>query len=272
MTHGLSYDVRVAGESVATIEIPLLEGNGAPKLIEIYPTQDTLPQNLLKFYVHFSDPMQEGHALENTVLLRDGRDTVFSVFLDLNPELWNYDRTILTLWLDPGRIKRDLQPNMLLGVPLEEHTNYRLIVGPAWRSARGEPLAREYVKDFYVTLRDSLSPDLRKWKVMEPRAGTREPLVINFNESLDAVLLWEVIQILGPNGNLIQGEFALEAEESRYIFTPVTLWVSGNYMLQCESKVEDLAGNNLNRPFDRDIVRDSVIATREAYTRQFRAK
>ena len=40
-------------------------------------------------------------------------------FLDLQPELWNAEGTVLTLWLDPGRIKRDLIPNKELGIPLK---------------------------------------------------------------------------------------------------------------------------------------------------------
>ena len=34
-----------------------------------------------------------------------------SIFLELENELWNPEHTQLTLWLDPGRIKRDLIPN-----------------------------------------------------------------------------------------------------------------------------------------------------------------
>ena len=63
--------------------------------------------------------MQEGQALENITVIKNGKDTIPSIFLDLQPELWNKERTILTLWLDPGRIKRDLQPNKKLGLPLE---------------------------------------------------------------------------------------------------------------------------------------------------------
>ena len=81
----------------------------------IYPTQDTVPENLLKIYLQFSKPMREGQALRHIELLKNNRDTLPGVFLDLQPELWNVDRTTLTVWLDPGRIKRDLQPNGPIG-------------------------------------------------------------------------------------------------------------------------------------------------------------
>lgn len=34
-------------------------------------------------------------------------------------------------------------------------------------------------------------------------------------------------------------------------------WATGSYILESESRREDLAGNNLNRPFDRDIQQHS---------------
>jgi hypothetical protein len=268
-TRGLVYDVRISGERVATLLIPPPDRKDTPTLLRVYPTQDTLPQNLLKVYLEFSEPMMEGQALGNVVLLRGGKDTVSSVFLDLKPELWNYDRTLLTLWLDPGRIKRDLQPNKRLGIPLEDATSYSLVIDSAWRDARGGTLGHIFVKDFRVAPRDSLSPDLGMWALVIPRAGTREPLAVNFYESMDAVLLHEAIHITGPDGKLIRGKIILESEETRYEFTPEAAWAKGKYILQCESRLEDLAGNNLNRLFDRDLTRDIQQSSKDIFELKF---
>ena len=77
-----------------------------------------MPENLLKIYLRFSHPMREGQSDKYISLIKNGKDTLPDVFLNLQPELWNEDRTVLTVWLDPGRIKRDLQPNLKLGNPL----------------------------------------------------------------------------------------------------------------------------------------------------------
>ena len=125
-TRGLKYKVYVRNELIDEIaDTDLLIQSTAPEVVAVYPALDTLPENLLKFYIRFSKPMQEGDELQHIHLIKDGRDTMSSVFLDL--ELWNNERTMLTLWLDPGRIKRELQPNKLLGPPLNKGSiiNYR---------------------------------------------------------------------------------------------------------------------------------------------------
>ena len=115
-TRGLHYEIVINGYLISDIEIP--KSTNHPTLLGIYPTQDTLPENLLKFYFVFAQPMVEGNSLEYIKLLSLEEDTLLHTFLNLQPELWNAERTVLTLWLDPGRIKRDLQPNKRLGNPL----------------------------------------------------------------------------------------------------------------------------------------------------------
>src|SRR5688500_13348437 len=115
--------------------------------------------------------MQEGKALEHIALIKNNQDTVDKVFLNLQPELWNKDRTMLTLWLDPGRIKRDLQPNKMMGEPLQLASNYQLVIGQDWRDVDGLSLKQVYHKNFMVAQRDTLSPNPDLWKIQVPKAG-----------------------------------------------------------------------------------------------------
>ncbi len=48
--------------------------------------------------------------------------------LELGEELWNQDMTRLTLFIDPGRIKRGVKPLEELGPSLEEGKDYELII------------------------------------------------------------------------------------------------------------------------------------------------
>ena len=91
--------------------------------------------------------MQEGDELKHIHLIKDGRDTLSSVFLDL--ELWNNERTMLTLWLDPGRIKRELQPNKLLGPPLIKGSHYQLLIDKDWQDAEGILLKEKLGEEFF---------------------------------------------------------------------------------------------------------------------------
>jgi hypothetical protein len=271
-TRGLHYDVRIGGESIARIEIPPASDNVMPDLKAIYPSQDTLPHNLLKVYLEFTQPMREGQSLQYITLLKNGQDTIPSVFLDLQPELWNKERTVLTLWLDPGRIKRDLQPNRRMGAPLEENTPYRIVIAKTWNNVNGAVLSRDYHKDFYVHTRDSLSPDPTRWIIKSPEAGTRNPVQIEFNEPMDFVLLHEAIRIKDGVGNTIDGTIESLKEETILSFRPDVEWAKGSYILESESRLEDLAGNNLNRPFDQDLQQQSKKTQQGKFQNKFQVR
>ncbi|HEX6890105.1 MAG TPA: Ig-like domain-containing protein [Chryseolinea sp.] len=268
-TSGLTYEVSVAGKAIGRIEVPVPVYSDLPALKAIYPSQDTLPENLLKFYFEFSHPMREGQALKHITLIKNGTDTLLGTFLDLQPELWNRDYTLLTLWLDPGRIKRDLQPNQTLGVPLEHATSYTLVVRPGWADTRGAMITENISKNFFVTERDSIRPDLKRWLLKVPEPHTTDPLVIAFTESLDRVLSGEALRIISANGNTINGRIVLKNEEAVLEFTPESPWGSGTYLIECEERLEDLAGNNLNRQFDRDLTKDAEQSTKDVFVRKF---
>jgi len=268
-TSGLTYEVSVAGKTIGKIEIPMPIHTDLPALTAIYPTQDTLPENLLKFYFEFSHPMREGQALKYITLLKNGTDTVWGTFLDLQPELWNKDYTLLTLWLDPGRIKRDLQPNQKLGVPLVHATSYTLIVNSGWADTRAVVIAEDFSKNFFVAARDSIRPDLKRWSLKTPNPNTTDPLIILFNESLDRILSSEAMRILSADGTPVNGQIELKNEEAVLEFTPESSWSKGTYVIECEKRLEDLAGNNLNRLFDRDITKDAEQSMKEIFTRKF---
>jgi hypothetical protein len=252
-SRGLSYEIIFRNKQIGKIKIPLADAKDAPSLIAIYPTQDTLPENLLKLYLQFSRPMREGESQKYIALLNNHNDTLPNIFLDLQPELWNNERTVLTIWLDPGRIKRDLIPNQKMGNPLKKGERYTLTVSANWKDVQGLPLARAFTRQFIVGSRDSISPDPDRWTLDLPSAGTNQPLVININEPLDYFLLKETIDIIDGNGNKVTGDLKIGNEETMFEFIPDKQWLPGQYRLQIASYLEDLAGNNLDRVFDRDI-------------------
>ncbi len=74
--------------------------------MEIYPTSSELPENLLKFYIHFSQPMSRGQAYRHIKLLKADGKAVDGAYLEIGEELWDASSTRFTLLLEPGRIKR----------------------------------------------------------------------------------------------------------------------------------------------------------------------
>ena len=68
-------DLRVLGRpdfgETQTLEfsIPRVAGPGDTEVREVFPSSDMLPENLLRFYVRFSRPMQRGRARDHIEVL-----------------------------------------------------------------------------------------------------------------------------------------------------------------------------------------------------------
>jgi hypothetical protein len=255
-TSGLSYQVKVEGKVIHEILVPYPQHVKSPSVTNIFPSSLTIPANLLKMHIYFSHSMAEGHSMEFIDVLNEKGDTLKNVFLDLQPELWNEDRTGLTLWLDPGRIKRDLQPNLKLGLPLKVNSNYRIVVSKLWKDKYGKALMEDFTKTYEVINEDRESPSIEAWDMMYPAAKTRDALIIDFKESIDYELAINAIHLLKDEQKFI-GNINLSKSESEWRFIPEEPWAPGNYEVIIETRLEDLAGNNMNRLFDRDLDSDA---------------
>ena len=269
-TPGLRYEVLFSNKPVGQFEIPALSMANRTEIVSIFPTVDTLPENALKLYIVFSKPMQEGQALNNITVIKNDNDTLQSTFLHLDQELWNKERTTLTLWFDPGRVKRDLQPNKNLGLPLQENNRYKIIIAESWRDERGIILKSGYQKEFIVGKRDNHFPNPENWTIYQPKAGTKEGLRIELHESLDYLLLKNAVHIIDRNGKTVDGTFVPMAKETVLTFTPDGIWNRAEYIINIESRLEDLAGNNLNRLFDKDLTKPDNREQKAIFSRKFR--
>ena len=257
LTPGKTYLLTYKGNLISQFTIPE-ELDKSVSVVNLFPTQDTVPFNLLKMHLQFSEPMGIEHSDKYVEVRNEKGDSIASVFLSLNPELWNEDRTMITLWLDPGRIKRGLIPNETLGAPLEQNKSYTIVIHPGWKARSNSVLKELYTKTFFVSDRDSISPSLQSWSLIIPKAETKDPMEINFKESLDFILIQEAISI--SYGELeIQGQIDVIPEEKGIVFHPESNWRVGEYIIQVESRLEDLAGNNLNRLFETDKTQTSNI-------------
>ncbi len=271
-TKGFTYEIMFDGSRVATFSIPSADQKNAPSIIAIYPEQDTLPENILKMYLHFSAPMREGFSGNFVRVIHADKDTLNDVFLKMEPELWNEDRTVLTLWFDPGRIKRDLQPNLKLGNPLQKNSTYTLFISKQWQNAQGLSMNKNVTKTFWVKTCDSLSPNILQWNIVSPPINTRAPLAIQLQEPLDHYLLLETLTIMDSSQKKLAGKWEIQNEDQVIQFIPNNPWQAGNYQLIIASQLEDLAGNNLNKVFDRDISKSKTPDNKPFYSRKFKVQ
>ncbi len=200
-----------------------------------------------------------GNALEFITVYNTTEDKAESIFLPLETELWNRQHDRLTLWLDPGRIKTNLIPNREQGLPLKKGNVYTITVDKKWKTAEGQELNKTYLKQWRVITPDTLKPDVKNWKVDAPVSNSDKALAIHFNEPLDHELAQESIGIHSSNGKPIPGDWELNKWGTTLRFTPSSSWKKGNYEIVVNPKLEDFAGNNLNRLFDENLGNTSKV-------------
>lgn len=256
---GLQYRAVVRswpGKSLAAtsvFQLPARRTTPTTVIRQIYPSAAVLPENLLKFYVQFSAPMQRGNIYDH-IHLRDSKGKQIELpFLEIDEELWDTTMTRLTLIIDPGRIKRGVLPLEEIGPALEAGKSYSLVIDQAWKDGTGTPLKESFQKTFRVAAPDREPIDPARWQLTLPQTGTRDALTVNFTEPLDAALALRVLSVTTEAGQRIEGGLALTAQESQWVFTPFHPWSAGKYALLIQTTLEDLAGNNIGKPFDVDV-------------------
>ena len=139
-----------------------------------------------------------------------------------------------------------------------------------WKDKFGNPIRDGKAFRFAVGNADRQKPIPRLWELREPSNGSSEPLVLQFDEVLDYALLQHTITIWNQQNQSIKGRVEIVQKQKEWHFYPDLPWASGEYRIMIDSKLEDLAGNNLNRLFDVDLQAQDQTPSSEAYHyRQF---
>jgi hypothetical protein len=219
---------------------------------DVYPSADVLPENLLKFYVHFSAPMSRGRIYDHIHLRDSAGKEVELPFLEIDEELWDPAMTRLTLIIDPGRIKRGVRPLEEIGPVLETGKSYTLAIDSGWKDGAGVPLKQAFEKTFKAGPSDRRPVDPARWTIQPPPSGTVEPLSVIFPEPMDNAVTPRSIRVASASGDAIGGKATLEDQERRWKFVPGNPWRRGGYKLLIQPTIEDLAGNNIGKAFDVD--------------------
>ena len=254
----MTYQARFPDLPYFTFKVEPKKDYQLTEIVEVYPTVTTLPENVLKMYLHFSAPMSDGNGYQY-IQLEDEKGQIIEVpFLELTPLLWNRNRTRLTVWFDPGRVKRDLLRNQKMGAPLETGKSYTLRISKNWKDANGYSLANNYTKKIKVIEADRISPTPKKWTAIVPRANTTEPIMLHFGEALDHALVTQSLTVYTKKGKIVKGEITLRNDDKEWVFVPLNNWQSNPYRIEIKAELEDLAGNNLNRLFDTDLEKQST--------------
>jgi hypothetical protein len=236
---------------VATVTVPATHVVPSTTVARIYPSGDTVPENLLRIYVEFSGPMGRPSGIPYMKLLgADGRE-IEGAFLPLDYEFWDSAHTRFTGFLDPGRVKSGILPNKQMGRPLDAGRTVSLVISREWRDEHGLPLKDEYRRVLTVGPPSKAPLDPRAWRIEPPGADSRHALVVTFPKPLDHGLLMRTLGVM-RNGEPVAGDISVEAAETRWTFTPRDAWRGGPHHLLALDTLEDAAGNQIGRAFEVD--------------------
>jgi hypothetical protein len=227
-------------------EAPVTE----PEVSQVFPSSDVLPENLLRFCVRFSRPMQRGRAEANVTVLRSDGSPAPDVLYRAPVELWDTSMTCLTILLDPGRLKRGVGPNRMLGPPLKVGERYILAVGPGMIDVHGRPLRQRFTKAFTVCEAVRAPIEIEDWRIVPPTADSRDPLDLTFPTPLDWAGLWQGITVVLEGGEQISGRVGIDQDETRWRFTPDAAWRAGLHSIRISPSLEDACGNTPYGAFD----------------------
>jgi hypothetical protein len=250
------------------ISIPKPPPGPATAITAVFPSANRLPENTLRFYVHFSGQMTRGNIYRHFKLVRDDGVIVKNPFLELDEELWSTDGLRVTILFHPGRVKRELVPREEDGPILEEGRRYTLSISREWKDAEGRPFAAEFKKTFLAGPPDEEPIDPRRWALMAPRGGSKAPVIIRLAKPLDRALLASTLSIVDASGKKVEGETTVGGGERVVTFAPTRPWQKGEYRLVVAHYLEDVCGNRVGESFEVDVTkpRASSIPTEKPFT------
>ena len=228
-----------------------------PTISSVFPNSRFIPSNTLKFRFHFSQPMSRLNSDNYITVIKNGSKKQDYPFLPLESEMWNEENTELTLWLDPGRIKEGLLSSETEGNYLNEGDEITLNVSAKWKDEEGNALVKEYNFSYDIGGADINRPDPSGWDVFFPKSRTKDPLSLMLDEEYDTEILKSCLVVNGNSGP-VEGRWLVMKHGKAVFFYPLNTWQESEYFIEVCPNLEDLAGNNLTRLFDKDLMAESI--------------
>jgi hypothetical protein len=243
----------------------------SPEIVSVYPSGGDIPENTLRFYVHFSTPMMP-HVSDQYIMLQDATGKPDpAAFMMFKQELWSEDRKRLTLLMDPGRVKRGVAQNLTLGPALQEGNTYSIVVEAGWPTANNTQVMPGFKKNFIVSKALRTLPDPDRWTIDLPEKLTTDPLLIEFDRPFDAELLLTGISVLDESAQTIQGVISVENQERVWRFERQGMWLNSQIQIVIDAQLEDVAGNNFIELLDHSVGTETSVLNQKIITLDLKA-
>jgi len=231
----------------------------------IYPSSSSVPSNILKWYIKFSKAVNTSYIYKHIRFINASGDTISNAILPLENTLVSEDKTLITIWIEPGRQKRGLIPNSKQGAVFNPNKTYKLIISNQLKDSEGVPMSADYIHSFKVEYPDRIKPNITNWNIQRPEINSLSSLLIHTNESLDYGSILNNIYIINAQNQKTEGDWRLIQQEKTLSFIPIKPWTQGSYKVLFHAEIEDLAGNNLHKLFDKDIRKNNLQNTNTSH-------
>ena len=219
--------------------------------IEVFPSANRLPENIIRFYLYFPRPMRQDIRSSDIRLLDSKGQEVTQAFLPMRYALWSSDRRRLTIILDPGRVKTGLASYETFGRALTVGDRFDLQVLGAMKDSNGCNLGGDVSFGFSVHAAERQPPAPEAWSIEAPTIGSRTALKVDLGRPHDHLSMAYRIRVATEDGQLVPGRVGLAESERIWTFTPRAPWTAAPHKITIDERLEDLAGNRPGVVFDR---------------------
>ncbi|WP_405206339.1 hypothetical protein [Aquimarina sp. LLG6339-5] len=192
------------------------------------------------------------NILKHLQLTNQEGKNITGAFYENQYELWNHNRTEVTLIIDPGRVKTGLFAHNTMGRAFDEGEYYTLKVDSLLLDFNDRKLAKSYTKKFVAVAEDITAPNQKKWNISVPKPKSKEALYISFNDKIDHISAQTLIKVIQDKKE-VKGEIQLSKGEKEWYFIPNKKWEKGEYQILIHPALEDICANSLNQVFDHHI-------------------
>lgn len=221
----------------------------APEVVDIYPSVNILPENTLKIYLYFSQPMGFSNPYDHIVLLDAKGTEVQNAFVELPEGLWNENRTRLTILFHPGRVKQGVGPNLKEGAIFREDELFELVISEAWKDGNGNSLDQDFTKKFFVTKAQRNKLKAKNWKF--DISCEKECLVsLSADGIIDIEMIDQMVSLFNANEEE-QVDFEIYPEtDGTFLLRSDDFKIGNSYDLKINPRLEDICGNTFLNAFD----------------------
>lgn len=209
----------------------------APVVTAVHPATFDVPANFLRLYVDFSQPMGGDDVFEHVRLLDGSGRPMADSLREL--EFWSRNRTRLMVYVHPGRVKSGLAMGGDFGPVLEQGKGFTFEILPGMKSVSGRKVREGFRRELRVGPPQKDRLDLARWRV-EPRPDRVD---VESDVWMDQAGLETWLRVEG-----VAGRWTIDGR--RLAFHPEKPLAAGSYTLVADARMEDVCGNNFQRPFE----------------------